>query len=152
MNPYAKRSAVLERLGYATYVSYLRGRVWRSIRARVLPAPCVCCGLAATQVHHAAYDAETMRGKSLDALMPVCRRCHRRAEQIAKRRAGTMVERLHEATRLLQTADWPKRRVTRRKKEPVDWTKRQAKKTARAMRERRRRAALFDPTPRLCRE
>lgn len=61
------------------YQAYLRSKTWKRIRQRVLDRDgwkCRSCGARATEVHHGAYDAATMRGETLERLYAVCRHCH----------------------------------------------------------------------------
>lgn len=67
----------------SNYELYLRSELWAGIRLRVLTRDnhecCVCLGLA-TQVHHLAYDRDTMRGRSIRRLVSMCAGCHREIE------------------------------------------------------------------------
>jgi hypothetical protein len=79
---YADRSRVVKYLGFKDYAAYLKSPLWAGIRSRVLAADprCCSCGGKATEVHHADYNLRTMRGEMMSSLMPVCGRCHERAE------------------------------------------------------------------------
>lgn len=74
---------VYEAAGYGGYDEYIASRLWLMIRSRVLNASrrCVRCGERATQVHHGNYAKETLLGKDLDSLYPVCRDCHKWAHR-----------------------------------------------------------------------
>lgn len=80
---YGRRNWVLRSMGYASYGEYLASPLWASIRARVLTRDkrvCFSCLGFATQVHHTDYKRQTIAGTSLDGLVSVCGRCHKRAE------------------------------------------------------------------------
>lgn len=84
---YGERSHNLKMLGYTNYADYLQSELWASIRGTVLcgdPA-CVGCGRPATQVHHENYDIPVLLGEYLQALHPICGRCHRSIEFSLKR-------------------------------------------------------------------
>jgi 5-methylcytosine-specific restriction endonuclease McrA len=98
-DPYAYRNENLRHLGFASYAAYLQSPLWRDIRTRVLErdaSVCGCCGKKATQVHHRAYDPQTLRGESLDSLSAVCARCHRKIEQPTNTRRSKW-DRLHDS-------------------------------------------------------
>jgi hypothetical protein len=62
-----------------TYTDYLKSPEWKRIRGKVLRRDkrrCRSCGRRASQVHHASYDPETLKGKKLDRLYSLCGRCH----------------------------------------------------------------------------
>lgn len=62
-----------------TYKEYLQSRAWRKLRARVLKRDghaCRSCGKPATEVHHAQYDRDTMRGAHINHLYSLCAECH----------------------------------------------------------------------------
>lgn len=79
---YIDRDATLASLGFRSYAAYLRSKMWRNIRANVLAKAkgCACCGADATVVHHRDYEADTLRGARLNALVPLCEDCHTYAE------------------------------------------------------------------------
>lgn len=88
---YSRRDALLRSLGFASYGLYLNSDLWRGIRYRVLALAkrqCCRCGGPATEVHHAAYDAETLRGLSVKRLVAVCRECHEKAEFVGDRKTS----------------------------------------------------------------
>ncbi len=74
------RNESLAALGFTSYRAYLKSPLWRSIKSRRRKLKggkiCVFCGAKATQFHHDNYDAKTMAGGNLRALIPCCRRCH----------------------------------------------------------------------------
>lgn len=83
-NCYAYRDDNLRHLGFPSYQAYLDSDLWQSIRARVLAGGALCAKChkrPAAQVHHRAYDPQTLRGDDLASLTPLCRGCHKRAER-----------------------------------------------------------------------
>jgi hypothetical protein len=81
--PYAMRNAILRDLGFPSYKAYLKSDLWYSIRKTLFSAKghnCHLCQKYASQVHHSAYDRDTLRGKCLDHLHPICRKCHKAIE------------------------------------------------------------------------
>lgn len=75
---YDDRKRFLAEVGFGGYRSYLRSRLWKSIRQRVLEErpSCEYCGAKAVQVHHSSYWPAVLRGEALHCLHPVCARCH----------------------------------------------------------------------------
>lgn len=71
---------LLRSLGFGSYSEYLASPLWRSIRQRVYEAKgrvCVSCEInAAEDIHHDRYDRDTLVGKTLKYLRPLCRHCH----------------------------------------------------------------------------
>lgn len=99
---YEYRADVLRGMGFKSYRSYLRSALWADIRRRVIercPTCVRCLSRPATQVHHRAYDPATMRGENLDALSPVCRGCHYRAERPWMKSQRSGVARLRSANK-----------------------------------------------------
>ena len=84
---YGRRNQNLKMLGYTNYAEYLKSDLWASIRGCVLNGdpPCAGCGRQASQVHHENYDIPVLLGEYLDALHPVCGRCHKNIEFSRKR-------------------------------------------------------------------
>lgn len=80
---YADRNRILRAMGFLTYADYINSDLWNDIRQRVLRRDqrrcCACLG-PARQVHHLDYEAETLRGDSLDGLTTICDPCHTDAE------------------------------------------------------------------------
>lgn len=111
---YSDRKRVLAELGFDSYLAYLESDLWKQIRGRVLDYPrTLCrCRRVATQVHHARYDARTMRGDDLSALMPVCRDCHGRGS-VTK---GGVVRSAEDATKVIRKIATSKRRRENRAK------------------------------------
>ena len=72
--------SVLAELGFRNYAEYLASPLWRSIRQRVYEAKgddCQVCGVSrAVEINHERYDRNTLTGKTLKYLVPVCRHCH----------------------------------------------------------------------------
>lgn len=76
-----ERRDALERLGFASYGAYLKSDLWRAIRAMVMDrSDGMCetenCGKPAVQVHHLAYNIDTLIGRRLESLQAVCGSCH----------------------------------------------------------------------------
>lgn len=82
------RQKVLKQLGFATYGDYLASPLWKGIRIRVLARARYACQICskpgryhrAVEIHHQSYDLDTMQGTTLDYLVALCHRCHRRLE------------------------------------------------------------------------
>jgi hypothetical protein len=70
----------LAALGFASYRDYRKSPLWADIRSRVFDLKgrtCLRCNeRRATQIHHTRYDAETMAGRTLVGLVPICGPCH----------------------------------------------------------------------------
>ena len=79
---YAGRNYNLRQMGYSDYKEYLSSALWSRIRSLVLfgSPECVACSRPADQVHHTAYDRNTLEGRTLECLVPVCQACHHSAE------------------------------------------------------------------------
>jgi hypothetical protein len=75
---YGERNRNLKMLGFDSYSEYLKSDLWASIRGTVLSGcpQCVGCTREASQVHHENYDIPVLLGEYLDALHPICGRCH----------------------------------------------------------------------------
>jgi len=74
----------LSRLGFHFYGDYLKSDLWKTIRSQVLQRDghkCVRCQKAANQVHHEAYDIQTLSGKCLQRLKSSCGKCHRQTHR-----------------------------------------------------------------------
>lgn len=86
---YRERNAFLLELGYADYGAYLKSPAWADIKRKAFirnGKRCVrCCGKA-VQIHHSAYDPETLLGRTFVRLFPVCRLCHETAEMEGPRK------------------------------------------------------------------
>lgn len=62
-----------------TYEQYLESSLWKDIKKRVYQRfgnQCSICEKAATEIHHASYCLETMLGKRIRNLFPLCDCCH----------------------------------------------------------------------------
>ncbi len=78
---YVDRDKLLIELGFPSYSHYLGGELWKSIRERVLIAHPNCpCGKIAHSIYHRSYSKETLTGKDLSKLLPVCSRCRKKIE------------------------------------------------------------------------
>lgn len=108
-------------LGHKTYAAYLDSPLWKSIRGRVLKRDkgrCRGCGKRAWQIHHGAYDLQTMRGQDLRRLYALCGGCH---QAISFTALGTKrpVEEVREMTEALgKSPGKPKARRRRRPGRP----------------------------------
>ena len=72
------RDKVVSELGFADYEEYLKSRLWKDIRDRVLEDNSRChCGVSANQVHHSKYTKKNLTGESIYFLHSVCENCHR---------------------------------------------------------------------------
>lgn len=80
---YTDRRVLLRLLGFATYQDYLNSDLWKEIRERVFALKgreCFLCSKLATQAHHNRYNLNTLRGKRLKHIFPVCGQCHHSIE------------------------------------------------------------------------
>lgn len=70
----------LRLLGFMSYADYLKSPLWAGIRQKVYEQKgriCLDCkSHRATQIHHRQYGLETLKGETLNYLVPVCRACH----------------------------------------------------------------------------
>jgi len=83
LTAYAERGRLLARMGFASYEEYLASDLWRDIRLRKAKAEdgrCFGCGKQTRQVHHGAYDEDTLLGRVLSRLYMACDACHRKCE------------------------------------------------------------------------
>lgn len=80
LTPSREFFALLQSLGFDSYSAYLASPLWRSIRRRVYEAKgrvCLACEInAADDIHHDRYDRDTLMGRTLKHLRPLCRHCH----------------------------------------------------------------------------
>jgi hypothetical protein len=76
------RLSILFYLGFKSYAEYLRSSLWRRIKSAFLELHpyCCCCLRHANQIHHRAYDYDTLAGLSNEQLAPICRKCHNEIE------------------------------------------------------------------------
>jgi hypothetical protein len=61
------------------YMKYLRRKLWKVIRARVLARDggrCFRCKGRAEEVHHRSYALDVMEGRADEFLISLCRGCH----------------------------------------------------------------------------
>ena len=66
-------------IGFKAYADYLASTLWDNVRRDAFTRwgrQCKACGFSATQIHHARYSLDALRGDSTDALWPVCGNCH----------------------------------------------------------------------------
>lgn len=70
----------LTKLCFISYKEYLKSELWKTIKKKVINSnngKCKYCDRKSTQVHHTSYDFDTMSGKNLRYLHPVCSACHK---------------------------------------------------------------------------
>lgn len=82
-NTYAARNELLLAMGYASYDAYLNSALWKTIRAAALRKygkHCGVCGRPTHLIHHKGYGRDTLEGRTLDHLIPLCDPCHKRVE------------------------------------------------------------------------
>lgn len=69
------------------YNEYLNSPEWDRIKGKVLRLhnyQCACCSNRANQVHHRDYRPRVLRGEDMNALIPICKRCHDDVEEARK--------------------------------------------------------------------
>lgn len=80
MPGYKERAISLEEMGIPDYQTYLDGKLWKTIRKKVLYRSrhvCEVCKInKASEVHHKSYSLITMRGERLEDLVAICHDCH----------------------------------------------------------------------------
>lgn len=75
--------------GHQTYRAYLKGRLWKEIRNRVLERDgheCQVCLRPAQCVHHIDYKKRTLEGAQDSSLISLCNDCHHHVEFIGDER------------------------------------------------------------------
>jgi hypothetical protein len=76
---------------------YLNGALWKSIREQVLnnaSYKCACCPAKATEVHHRDYRPRVLSGDDISPLVALCRKCHRRIDEVKGKDSWNESERL----------------------------------------------------------
>jgi hypothetical protein len=76
---------------------YLNGALWKSIREQVLKNAsykCACCPARATEVHHRDYRPRVLSGDDISPLVALCRKCHRRIDEVKGKDSWNASERL----------------------------------------------------------
>ncbi|MDR3572050.1 MAG: hypothetical protein P4L81_07780 [Candidatus Pacebacteria bacterium] len=71
----------------ASYNKYRNSDQWRNIRRTVFKLwhnECAACARESTQVHHRDYRLMVLDGDDLNALVPLCERCHKKVEAVRK--------------------------------------------------------------------
>lgn len=65
-------------LGFDSYSAYLASPLWKQIKIKVWAkyGRLCFCGNSATEIHHRNYSLDTMKGKNLAGLIPICNVCH----------------------------------------------------------------------------
>jgi len=80
---YQRRDAALQEIGFASYREYLDSELWAKIRRMAFAKwghICNKCRDKAELIHHANYSVDTLLGRDLSGLVPVCHACHTVAE------------------------------------------------------------------------
>jgi hypothetical protein len=80
---YAQRDETLRGLGYESYVAYLASPLWAKVRVKAFiqnGRKCKLCKRKADLLHHKNYGRATLLGRSLEALVPICKDCHTELE------------------------------------------------------------------------
>jgi len=86
MSDYKYRNQLLKKMGFQNYRYYLSSHLWKKeIRPRVLEkykSKCILCKKKCTKpdVHHLQYNDAILSGESLDGMIVLCRRCHKKSE------------------------------------------------------------------------
>lgn len=76
-----------KKIGCKGYQHYLSTGLWKGIRDKVHKLyndQCVCCRDNADVTHHIDYDLDTLKGRNLDRIVPLCTRCHVEIETYSK--------------------------------------------------------------------
>jgi len=76
---YKRRDEKLKKMGYGSYAEYLQSELWTKIRRKGFACKggtCVCCSRSANLLHHRSYGIETLTGKNIGSLIPMCKDCH----------------------------------------------------------------------------
>lgn len=118
---YTARNLTLKKLGFKSYAEYLRSKTWKTIKSVVRQLRgkfCSCCHRLGPQIHHTDYSAETLSGKKLTSLYPICDKCHTEIERMddgtkstplfANRRFFTLKAR-KDRVAAIEMRDWMKR-------------------------------------------
>lgn len=108
---YGARNEILLSMGYVDYQTYLASPLWIAIRAKAFLThgnTCRICGKPAEVIHHTGYSRDTLEGKNLDSLAPLCNKCHLVIEFDKKGKKRTFVNAHSIYTRMIKE--------TRRKK------------------------------------
>ena len=86
MSDYKYRNQLLKKMGFQNYRYYLSSQLWKEeIRPKVISeydSKCMLCNKKCTKpdVHHLQYSEANLSGESLDGMIVLCRRCHKKAE------------------------------------------------------------------------
>jgi hypothetical protein len=79
---YGKRKSALRRLGFNSYDSYLKSKLWASIKIRLNRKhnnkKCRFCSNPRYAYHHLKYNYPILKGKAsaLKWIIPTCKKCH----------------------------------------------------------------------------
>ncbi len=102
---YRDRDVILARMGYESYSEYLNSALWARIRAEAYAEHgpyCWLCRDKAVHLHHKSYSEAVMRGNNIDALVPLCEKCHKKVEFKKTGAKRTLVEVQKTLTKLLE--------------------------------------------------
>lgn len=98
-NAYLERKANLAKIGFASYLDYLRSELWLAIRRRAFSEigdKCKGCHDPATEVHHRHYSEAVLRGTNISSLVPLCKVCHLHVEYYSDGRKVPTLEIVNE--------------------------------------------------------
>ena len=129
---YGQRDIQLEYIGFKSYKEYLKSDMWEAIRSKKIceQKKCLLCNHSVKDnlvIHHYDYDRDTLEGKSLDALIVLCKKCHASIEFFIKN--GKPIKRtLNAANGVLASKLADKAKAPRHKKRPHRTAKRNRKK------------------------
>lgn len=101
---YYERDLNLKKIGYGSYLEYLKSPLWSTVRARVFGhygKTCALCPRPAEQIHHNWYGEKELRGQRMCNMMPICKPCHQSIEykdgrKVALHEARNMFDRIRE--------------------------------------------------------
>mgnify|MGYP005817654803 FL=1 len=86
---YKQRDIQLEHMGFKSYKEYLKSNLWEAIRSKKMceQKKCLLCNHNIEDnliIHHYDYSRDTLEGKTLNALIVLCKRCHSSIEFFIK--------------------------------------------------------------------
>lgn len=80
---YEQRVMSLRALRFYSYLDYLKSTLWARIRKityAIKGRECFLCGDPACVLHHNSYDYDTLSGRSIQRITPLCENYHERIE------------------------------------------------------------------------
>ncbi len=101
---YRQRDLLLTQLGFRNYAEYRESNLWKAIRSKVYAIKgrvCLLCQAKAHCIHHVDYGQDTLLGKNLNSLVPVCDTCHGLIEHDSNGVKRSLAEAQQEYRRLL---------------------------------------------------